>query len=189
MNDLKQLLDSYNICARFAPGFLFITSIYFLVDWDINNLKNNSILFIVLLIILSGVCGFVSASMIKFIERFIWNKFNNPIIRYLKNKEKELYNELLNECKKEEKNIITKIKKYTRKDSKTFWKNISYGFFRNSILLSFICLYFSYFYKSHKYFYINIAICLFILLMTFISARYYAHQIVESYKEITLEDK
>mgnify|MGYP004491286153 CR=1 FL=1 len=90
---------------------------------------------------------------------------------------------------KEEKNIITKIKKYTRKDSKTFGKNISYGFFRNSILLSFICLYFSYFYKTHKYFYINIAICLFILLMTFISARYYAHQIVESYKEITLEDK
>ena len=109
MYDLKELFGSYNICARFAPGFLFITSIYFLVDWDINNLKDNSILFIVLLIILSGVCGFVSASMIKFIERFIWNKFNNPIIRYLKNKEKELYNELLNECK-EEKNIITKIK-------------------------------------------------------------------------------
>lgn len=86
MNDLKRLIDSYSICARFAPGFLFINSTYFLLDWDINNLKDNSILFIVLLIILSGVCGFISASMIKFIERFIWNKFNNPIIRYFKEK-------------------------------------------------------------------------------------------------------
>ena len=188
MNDLKQLFGSYNISTRFAPGFLFITSIYFLVGWDIKNLKDNSILFIVLLIILSGVFGFVSARIIKFIERFIWDKFNNPIIRYLKKKEKELYNELINECEKE-KNIITKIIKCTSGDSKTFWKNISYRFFRNSILLFFICLYFSYFYKYHQYFYINIAICLFILLMAFTSARYYAYQIVESYKEATLKDK
>lgn len=188
MNDLKQLLDSYNICARFAPGFLFITSIYFLLGYDIKKLKDNSIFSIVLLIILSGVCGFVSASIAKLVERFIWYKLNNPIIRYLKKKEKGLYNELLSK-RKEEKNIVINIKKYTRKDNKLFWKYIYYGFFRNSILLSFICLFFSYSSKYCQYFYINIAIFLFILLMTFISAGYYAHQIVESYKEITLKDK
>lgn len=195
MNDLKQLLDSYNICARFAPGFLFIISICFLLGYDIKNFKSNSIFSIALLIILSGVCGFVSASIIKFAERFIWDKFNNPIIRYLKKKEKELYRKLLDKYKdtKEEKEInnfiVAEILKCTREDNKTFWKNISYGFFRNSILLSFICLFFSYSSKYYQYFYINIAICLFILLMTFISAGYYAHQIIESYKEITFKDK
>ena len=195
MNDLKQLLDSYNICARFAPGFLFIISICFLLGYDIKNFKSNSIFSIALLIILSGVCGFVSASIIKFAERFIWDKFNNPIIRYLKKKEKELYRKLLDKYKdtKEEKEInnfiVAEILKCTREDNKTFWKNISYGFFRNSILLSFIRLLFSYSSKYCQYFYINIAIFLFILLMTFISAGYYAHQIIESYKEITLEDK
>lgn len=149
MNDLKQLLDSYNICARFAPGFLFIISICFLLGYDIKNFKSNSIFSIALLIILSGVCGFVSASIIESFQRFVWGKFNNPIIRYLKKKEKELYRKLLDKYKdtKEEKeinnSIVTEILKCTRGDNKTFWKNISYGFFRNSILLSFICLFFS----------------------------------------------
>lgn len=43
--------------------------------------------------------------------------------------------------------------------------------------------------KYCQYFCINIAIFLFILLMTFISAGYYAHQIIESYKEATFEYK
>lgn len=99
MNDLKQLFGSYNICTRFAPGFLFITSICLLLGYDIKNLQDNSIFAMVLLTILSGVCGFVSASIIESAQRFVWWQFNNPIIRYLKKKEKKLYIKLLNKYK------------------------------------------------------------------------------------------
>ena len=143
MNDLKQLFGSYNICARFAPGFLFIISIYFLLGYDIDKLGQNSIIFMVLFIILSGVCGFISATLIKIIERILWKLIGNPTIIYLKIVEKFFYQELLEKYKNDE-DIMIDILRTTRDDNKLFWKNIAYGFFRNSILLSLACFYFSY---------------------------------------------
>lgn len=83
MTDLKQLFGSYNLCARFTPGFLFILAVYFLLGYGIEKLETNSIIFITLIIILSIISGFTSASLIKFVERLIWKKCN-PIIYYLK---------------------------------------------------------------------------------------------------------
>lgn len=179
MNDLRQLFGSYNICARFAPGFLFILAMYFLLGYDIKKLESNSIVFIMLIVILSIISGFTSASLIKFIEWLIWKKFN-PTINYLKMHHKELYENLLLKYK-DDKQIAVNILVATRDDNKLFWKNIAYGFFRNSILLSFVVLFFS---KNTQYFYWNFLICLFIVFMTFVSTCYYTHQVIESYQEI-----
>lgn len=178
MNDLKQLFDPYNICARFAPGFLFIVSIYFLLGYDITNLKDNSIFFIALLVILSGVCGFVSAAFIKIAERKLWKLTGNPTIRHLKKKEKSLYQELL-EKHKNNKDIMTDILQTTRDDNKLFWKNIAYGFFRNSILLSLACFSFSH----TKYFITNLIVSVAAIIMTFVCAKDYARQAIKSYQE------
>lgn len=184
MTNLKQLLDSYNICARFAPGFLFIIAVYFLLGYDIETLQDNSIVFIVLLFILSGVCGFSSATLIKIIEKLLW-KIKNPIILYLNLFEKDIYKDLLKKHSNDN-NIITCLLENTRGDNKLFWKNISYGFFRNSILLSLVCLYFSH---STEYFYKNICVCVAIILMTFICSFYYAEQAIKSYQEKTYKEK
>lgn len=184
MTDLKQLFGSYNLCARFAPGFLFILAVYFLLGYDIEKLESNSLIFITLIIILSIISGFASASLIKFIEWFVWKNFN-PTIYYLKSHHKELYKNLLLKYK-DDKQIIINILTTTREDSKLLWKNIAYGFFRNSILLSFICLFFS---CQTQYLYWNLGICLFIVFMTFVSTCYYAHQAIESYKEIISKGK
>ena len=184
MTDLKQLLDSYNLCARFAPGFLFIVAVYFLLGYDIETLQDNSVAFLVLLVILSGVCGFISSSLIKFMELLLW-KVKHPTICYLKLFEKKLYEYLFNEHKSDSK-IITYLLKTTRDDKKLFWKNISYGFFKNSILLSLACLYFSY---PTEYFYKNIFVCIVIIFMTFICSFYYAEQAIKSYQENTCKEK
>ncbi|HEB9279512.1 hypothetical protein [Campylobacter jejuni] len=86
---------------------------------------------------------------------------------------------------KNDKCIMTCILKITRDDTKLFWKNVSYGFFRNSILLSLSSLCFSY---KTDYFLWILAICIFIIFATFIMSKYYAHQAIESYKEITMEN-
>lgn len=179
MYDLKQLFGAYKLCARFAPGFLFILAIYFLLGYDIEKLESNSVIYIVLAIILSGIFGFTSASLIKILEQLIWNKFANPVICLLKCLELELYKELFKKHKSN-KAIVTYILKLTREDSKLFWKNIAYGFFRNSILLSFIVLFVSW---NTQYICWNVAICLFVILMTLVSTYYYALQAIESYKE------
>lgn len=179
MNDLKQLFGSYNICARFAPGFLFVLAIYFLLGYDTENLQGNSIIFIVLLFIISGVCGFMSATLIKFIEQKLWKLYGNPTILYLRKNKNELYAKLFKKHKNDD-SIMTYILKITRDDNKLFWKNISYGFFRNSIILSWACLYFSY---STEYCHYNIGVCVAILIMTFICSFYYAEQAIESYQE------
>lgn len=178
MNDLKQLFDSYNICARFAPGFLFIVSIYFLLGYDITNLKDNSIFSIALLVILSGVCGFISATLIKIVERILWKLIGNPTIIYLKIVEKFFYQELL-EKHKNDKNVMVDILRTTRDDNKLFWKNIAYGFFRNSILLSLMCFYFSH----TQYFIANLIAFVATIIMTFVCAKDYAHQAIKSYQE------
>lgn len=182
MTDLKQLFGSYNICARFAPGFLFIVALYFLLDDDIRRLESNGIIFIILIVILSAVSGFISASIIKLLERYFWRKFGNPTICYLKSQHKNLYEELLLKHK-DDKQIMIYILVVTRGDSKLFWKNIAYGFFRNSILLSLICLFFSW---NTQYFYWNLGICLGIVYMTFLTTYYYAHQAIQSYQEIII---
>lgn len=177
MNDFRQLFGSYNLCARFAPGFLFVIAIYFLLGYDISLLENNSIIFMSLIIILSGIFGFTSASLIKFVEQFIWEKFENPVINYLSKKHFVLYNKLSNKHKDK---LLNHILAITRNDTKLFWKNVSYGFFRNSILLSLLSCFFSY---SSKYFCYNICIVVFAMIMTCICSRYYAHQAIESYLE------
>lgn len=178
MNDLKQLFGSYNICARFAPGFLFIISIYFLLGYDIDKLGQNSIIFMVLFIILSGVCGFISATLIKIIERILWKLIGNPTIIYLKIVEKFFYQELLEKYKNDE-DIMIDILRTTRDDNKLFWKNIAYGFFRNSILLSLTCFCFSH----TQYFIANLIVSVATIIMTFVSSIYYAHQAIKSYQE------
>lgn len=155
-----------------------------MLGYDIEKLESNSLIFITLIIILSIISGFASASLIKFIEWFVWKNFN-PTIYYLKSHHKELYANLLLKYK-DDKQIIINILTTTREDSKLLWKNIAYGFFRNSILLSFICLFFS---CQTQYLYWNLGICLFIVFMTFVSTCYYAHQAIESYKEIISKGK
>ncbi|ENQ6619288.1 hypothetical protein ACEQHX_000417 [Campylobacter lari] len=120
----------------------------------------------------------------KIIEQKIWKYRGNPTINYLKNNEKDLY-EKMREKIKNDKDIMTCILKITRDDTKLFWKSVSYGFFRNSILLSLLLLYFSY---KTDYFLWILAICVFIIFATFIMSRYYAQQAIESYKEITMEN-
>ena len=184
MTDLKQLLDSYNLCARFAPGFLFIVAVYFLLGYDLEILQDNSILFLVLLVILSGICGFTSASIIKLIENLLW-KIKHPTILYLNLFEKVIYKVLLKKHNNDN-NIITHLLGTTRDDKKLFWKNIPYGFFRNSILLSFVCLYFSY---PTEYFCKNIFVCISLIFMTLICSFYYANQIIKSYQENSYKEK
>lgn len=186
MNDLRQLFGSYNICARFAPGFLFVLAIYFLLGYDIKNLESNSVILIVLLCIMSSVCGFASAAIMKIIEQKLWNIYSNPIILYLKKKNKrDIYEDLLSRHNNDN-NIIIHILKVTRNDNRLFWKNVSYGFFRNSILLSLVCLYFSY---PTEYCYYNIGVCVATLIMTFICSFYYAREAVKGLREITYHRK
>ena len=184
MTYLQQLFGPYNLCARFAPGFLFLIGVYLLEGYSLEKLQNNSIIYIVILVILSATFGFISSSIIKIIERRLWGYFGNPIILYLKRKEEILYKDLLNRYK-EDNTVVACVLKKTREDSKLFWKNVSYGFFRNSILLSLCCLYFSY---STIYFCRNVVVCLFVIIMTCVCTFYYAQQAIESYREITLCD-
>lgn len=184
MNDFKNFLGTYNICARFTPGFLCLLSIYILLGFDIKKLETNSIFYICTFVILSSILGFLSSSIIKIIEQKIWKSCGNPTINYLKNNEKDLY-ERMREKIKNDKDIMTCILKITRNDTKLFWKNVSYGFFRNSILLSLFSLYFTY---KTDYFLWNIVICVFIICATFQMSKYYTHQAIESYKEITMEN-
>ncbi|MBM0604168.1 hypothetical protein [Helicobacter pylori] len=79
-----------------------------------------------------------------------------------------------------EKEAISHIRAKTRDDAKLFWKNIAYGFFRNSILLSLATLSLS---CSSEYFYLNISIILITIAMTKIYSENYAQQALESYKE------
>lgn len=180
MTDLKQLFGSYNICARFAPGFLFVLTLYFLLGYDIAYLESNSIIFIALIIILSAISGFISASISKIFEQSFWKLIGNPTILYLKRYQTEIYNEL-SEKYKDDNKIITNILKTTRGDSKLFWKNVVYGFFRNSILLSIACLFFSY---QTQYFCWNLIVSLLVVFITCASTYYYAHQAIESYREV-----
>lgn len=180
MSDLK-IFGIYNLFAKLAPGFLFLISIYFLLEYDMSKLQTNSVVYIVLLIILSFVCSSISASLIKFVETFLWSRIQNPTIRYLKVNSNELYQNLLKQSKNDD-DILNHILKATRKDEKLLWKNITYGFFRNSFLLSLICLIFSY---KKEYFCINITVCFCVLIMTFISSYLYAKQAILSYKEST----
>lgn len=180
MTDLK-LFGTYNLCARFAPGFLFIVSIYILKGYDLTKLETNSFVYIVAIAILSFACGSTSASIIKIAERSFWGKFGNPIIIYLKCYKKDLYDSLFEKFKNDDV-IKTEILKITRNDEKLLWKNISYGFFRNSILLSIIGFYFSY---LTGYFCINLMVCFSIIVMTLLSTILYAQQAIESYIEIS----
>ncbi|XAK36257.1 hypothetical protein AAH951_01115 [Campylobacter coli] len=184
MNDFKNFLGTYNICARFTPGFLCLLSIYILLGFDIEKLETNSIVYIGIFVILSSILGFLSSSIIKTIEQKIWKSCGNPTINYLKNNEEDLYKKMYDKLQSD-KNIIICILKTTRNDTKLFWKNVSYGFFRNSILLSLFSLYFTY---KTDYFLWNIVICAFIMYATFQMSNYYAHQAIESYKEITMEN-
>lgn len=179
MNNLRQLFGSYNICARFAPGFLFVLAIYFLLGYNTENLQGNSIIFIVLLFIISGAFGFISAALAKLIEQKLWKLYGNPTILYLRKNKNKLYTKLLKKQKNDD-SIMTYILKITRDDNNLLWKNISYGFFRNSILLSLVCLFFS---CSTKYCCYNILICITILVMTFICVFYYAEQAIKSCQE------
>ncbi len=79
-----------------------------------------------------------------------------------------------------EKEAISHIRAKTRDDTKLFWKNIAYGFFRNSILLSLATLSLS---CSSEYFFMNISIILITIAMTKICSENYAQQTLESYKE------
>ncbi|MBF7066833.1 hypothetical protein IY885_00940 [Campylobacter volucris] len=128
--------------------------------------------------------GFLSSAIIKEAEQKIWRYRGNPTINYLKNNEKDLYKRMYEKIKND-KDIMTCILKSTRDDTKLFWKNVSYGFFRNSILLSLLPLYFSY---KTDYFLWILAICILIVFVTFIMSRYYAQQAIESYKEIMMEN-
>ncbi|MBF7044150.1 hypothetical protein [Campylobacter volucris] len=184
MNDFKNFLGVYNICARFTPGFLCLLSIYILLGFDIEKLETNSIFYIGIFVILSSLLGFLSSAIIKEAEQKIWRYRGNPTINYLKNNEKDLYKRMYEKIKND-KDIMTCILKSTRDDTKLFWKNVSYGFFRNSILLSLLPLYFSY---KTDYFLWILAICILIVFVTFIMSRYYAQQAIESYKEIMMEN-
>lgn len=179
MTDLK-LFGTYNLCARFAPGFLFIVSIYILKGYDLTKLETNSFVYIVAIVILSFACGSTSANIIKIAERLFWGEFGNPIIIYLKYRKKDLYDGLFKKFRNDDV-VKTEILKATREDEKLLWKNILYGFFRNSILLSIVSMYFSY---SVGYFCTNFIVFLLIIVMTSLSSFLYAQQAIESYIEI-----
>lgn len=178
MIDLKHLFDAYNVCARFTPGFLFVFALFFLEGKQNIFFQQNSVFFIMLIIMLSSIFGFLSASLIKMLEQFIWNNCENPTIKYFKKEAPELYEQIYHEYG--DKKAISHIKATIRGDTKLLWKNIAYGFFRNSILLALAILPFSY---TGKYFYINIQIVFVVIIMTVICSRYYAQQALESYKE------
>lgn len=186
MNESKkiiQIFGAYNICARFTPGFLFVLCIYFLCGFDIKSLESNSVIYIAIFVILSAVCGFISSILAKIIEQIIWGCSKNPLIYYLRIFENDLYEKLSTKHKKDDKAIVTDILHNTRKDNKLFWKNITYGFFRNSTLLSCVLIYFSY---STIYLCRNMAACIILIIMTLAATYYYDNQAVESYKEILI---
>ncbi|BEG58044.1 hypothetical protein NHP21005_17320 [Helicobacter sp. NHP21005] len=79
-----------------------------------------------------------------------------------------------------EKDIVVHIKGVTRGDERLLWKNIAYGFFRNSILLSLVSLWFSW---ASGYFYINLIVVVVLMGVTYSCFHYYAQQAIESYKE------
>lgn len=178
MIDLKHLFDAYNICARFTPGFLFVFTLFLFEGKQNTFFQQDSVFFVVLIIMLSSISGFLSASLIKILEQFIWNNCGNPTIRYFKKKAPEVYEQIYQEYG--EAGVIPHIKSKTRGDVKLLWKNISYGFFRNSILLALIALPFSH---TSKYFCINIQVAVVVIVMTAICSRYYAQQALESYRE------
>ncbi len=109
---------------------------------------------------------------------FIWSKCENPTIKYFKEEAPKLYEKICQEHG--EKEAISHIRAKTRDDTKLFWKNIAYGFFRNSILLSLATLSLS---CSSEYFFMNISIILITIAMTKICSENYAQQTLESYKE------
>lgn len=120
MTDLK-LFGTYNLCARFAPGFLFIVLVYTLKGYDLSRLETNSFVYIVTIVILSFICGSISAGIIKIAERLLWRKFGNPTIIYLKCYKKDLYNGLFKKFGNDDA-IITEILRVTRNDEKLLWK-------------------------------------------------------------------
>ncbi len=142
MIELKQLFGAYNVCARFTPGFLFVFALFFLKGEQNTFFQQNSVFFTMLIVMLSSISGFISASLIKIFEQLLWSKCENPTIKYFKKEAPELYEKI---CQKYgEKEAIPHIRVKTRDDAKLFWKNIAYGFFRNSILLSLVTLPLSY---------------------------------------------
>ncbi|KHL80864.1 hypothetical protein [Helicobacter pylori] len=178
MIELKQLFGAYNVCARFTPGFLFVCALFFLKGEQNTLFQQNSVFFTMLVVMLSSIFGFISASSSKMLERFIWSKCENPTIKYFKKEAPKLYEKICQEHG--EKEAISHIRAKTRDDAKLFWKNIAYGFFRNSILLSLATLSLS---CSSEYFYLNISIILITIAMTKIYSENYTQQALESYKE------
>lgn len=84
MIELKQLFGAYNVCARFTPGFLFVCALFFLKGEQNTLFQQNSVFFTMLVVMLSSIFGFISASSSKMLERFIWSKCENPTIKYFK---------------------------------------------------------------------------------------------------------
>lgn len=114
MNDLKNFLGTYNICARFTPGFLCLLSIYILLGFDIEKLETNSIVYIGIFVILSSILGFLSSSIIKTIEQKMWKSCGNPTINYLKNNEEDLYKKMYDKLQSDKNIIILYFKNYKK---------------------------------------------------------------------------
>lgn len=181
MSSIQKLLGPYNICARFAPGYLFLLSIGWICgEVDFIDFESNSILYAGTIIMLSGIVGFMSSSVIKIIESILWRVFGNPTIIYLRFSNNELYKNMVDKYKNDKK-ILIEILKETRGDDRLFWKNISYGFFRNSIVLVLVL---SYLLCQKGFIFYSVAASLFIIFMAFISSIYYAKQAIDSYIEL-----
>ncbi len=100
MIELKQLFGAYNVCARFTPGFLFVCALFFLKGEQNTLFQQNSVFFTMLIVMLSSIFGFISASSSKMLERFIWSKCENPTIKYFKKEAPKLYEKIVKSMEK-----------------------------------------------------------------------------------------
>lgn len=178
--DLIKLLDRYNIFARIAPAFLFGYCTYLVFGINLVFLNNaNSFILVPLAVFVLYPISMFSTFTSKKIEDFFWKKYGNPLVRHLKKSNPTLYQEL--SLEKNDDEIVKLLLKTTRPDEKVFWKNVSYGFFRNALPLSFVFAIISFFTPYFYYACIWLAINFFSILL---ATSYFANQVIDSYLEI-----
>lgn len=179
--DLMKLFDRYNIFARIAPAFLF--SYFTLLIFGVNLLflsNVNSFIFVSLVLFALYPLSMFASIASKKVETFVWNKYGNPIIVCLKKRDLQLYNNLLSEHNNND-GIVKFLLGTTRPDEKVFWKNVTYGFFRNALPLSIVFTVISFF---TPYFYYACIWLVANVLAIIGSTRYFANQVIDSYLEI-----
>lgn len=176
-----KLFDRYNIFARIAPAFLFGYCTYLVFGINLVFLNNaNSFILVPLVVFVLYPISMFSTFTSKKIEDFFWKKYGNPIIVRLKKRDSQLYNNLLSEHNNND-GIVKFLLGTTRPDEKVFWKNVTYGFFRNALPLSIVFTVISFFTPYFHY----ACIWLVVNVLAIIgSTQYFVNQVIDSYLEI-----